>query len=157
MKYLKPIWFVFFLLLMSKASAQETGYTIEIRTTTGYAVSIAQFSEFTFRNQYGMVFKGKIKIYNDSQFSYYNFFNELSPDTFHISEIDGVRLRTKKKHYNISPPLVALGLIFTPLLTVPVVLYKAISNKKNTYEWVGRESFTIKFSKFTTDQDNTSE
>lgn len=124
-------------------NAQDSVRAIQITSGGQVLAEVRQYTEFKFQGADGQHYKGKIKIYNDSQFAFYNYFNELSNDTMHISFVESILLKGEAQRYKIHPPLVVVGLIFTPLVTIPVVLYKLLA-KKQTRHWVIREEFSIK-------------
>ncbi len=144
-KFIKIALFFLTGLLYGTSEAQTVYKTIEIRAKNGESINIGNNSNFNFIGGNGVKYNARVHIINDSQFVFYNFFNELEKDTFNIKFVNFVSLYGGSQKYKIRPVLVALGLIFTPLLTVPVLIFKLLARKK-TYQWVGKEDFTIKIS-----------
>ncbi|MES2616896.1 MAG: hypothetical protein V4613_03400 [Bacteroidota bacterium] len=138
------ILLLFGLLAMAQnINAQDSIKAIQISTANQTLPIVRQYTEFKFRGGDGKYYNGKIKIYNDTQFAFYNFFNELSTDTMHISFIQSVMVKLEGQRYKISPGLVVLGLVFTPMITIPVVIFKLFA-KRHKWKWVDKEGLMVK-------------
>ncbi len=142
--------FVLLLLLLQKASSQTNGSCINIVPQFGLPCAIYNYGNFTFISKEGIKLKGKIKIFNDSQFAMYNYFNELGTDTFNINELQSVQV-IRLQHYKVRPVLAALGIIYTMGLTVPIIVYKLVAKKK-VRTWVDKGNYTIKISETETEK-----
>ncbi len=146
---------IFFFVLMAVSVSGSKAQSIKILFSSGFEVSVAEYTKFTFLGKDGEKYSGKIHICNDSQFTFYNYFDELSKDTMHLNFVQGVKGTESGGKYKIRPVWTALAILAYPitLVAVPVLIVKLILNK-GTKSWVDRTGFTISISMPKPDQED---
>lgn len=123
--------------------AQSTPNLFEISLKNGELVEIMNAEKFNFVLKNGHEFSGKVCILNDTQFCYYNYFNEAGSDTFNIKDVSDINLKGATEKYKIRPLLVIAGVLIIPVITIPVVIYKLVA-KKNVHYWISKDEYSIK-------------
>ncbi len=148
MTRLLPI-ILFFACLMPVAelSAQNSKPYIYIECGNGLQKKIHSYKKINFIDSQGQVQKGKIYIYNDSQFCFINYFNEVSSDTIHINQINQIYLKANNNY--ALPVLAAIGLLTVPYITIPVLIVRYFVNRNRPHSakastgWYSKDEFTV--------------
>jgi hypothetical protein len=111
-------------------------------------IQIDNFKKFSFQDKNNNTQTGKIKILNDSQFCFVNYFLEAVGPTFNLSDINKVYVEGNKKRYKI-PVLGVIGISMVPggiyFLIIREILRKKRVDKPNGLNgWVDQNNFDAK-------------
>jgi hypothetical protein len=134
--------------------AQKYKPYILIESSNGISKVVYENQKITFVDSAGQMITGKIHIYNDTQFCFINFFNEVDSDTFHLADIYQIYLKSNQTGPRRKVPLIVpiLGIIFVPYIAIPVILItylaKGTKNKNSpgTYAksgWYKKSDFKV--------------
>ena len=145
----KLIVFLSFILALSTnhVKAEDQKYLI-IDFETQKDVKVENYKKFFFEDKKGDIQTGKIKILNDSQFCFVNYFLEAVGPTFNLSDINKVYVEGNKKRYKI-PVLGVIGISMIPggiyFLIIREILRKKRVDKPNGLNgWVDQNNFDAK-------------
>lgn len=113
-------------------------------------IKIENFKKFYFEDINGKIQTGKVKILNDSQFCFVNYFLESTGPTFNLSDINKVYVEANKRHYRI-PALAVVGISLIPgglyFLIIREIVRKKRVEKPNPNAlngWVDKTNFKAK-------------
>ncbi|HEY1047780.1 MAG TPA: hypothetical protein VGF79_15170 [Bacteroidia bacterium] len=118
-KAIAIIVFVFLSLISYDLSAKDSTYQMVIYRGENIISTLKNYDKFDFDDTSGNQISGRIKMINDSQFYFVNYFYERRSRDYHLNEIKnlvGINQMNKsgKKRMYISAPTAILVALFVP-------------------------------------------
>jgi hypothetical protein len=145
----KLLVFISFILAfnINPVKAEEQKYLI-IDFESQKDIKVENYKKFFFEDRKGNTQTGKIKIINDSQFCFVNYFLEVTGPTFNLSDINKVYVEGNKKRYKI-PVLGVIGISMLPggiyfLIIREILRKKRVDKPKGLNGWVDQSNFNAK-------------
>jgi len=132
---------------INPVKAEEQKYLI-IDFESQKDIKVENYKKFFFEDTKGNTQTGKIKIINDSQFCFVNYFLEAVGPTFNLSDINKVYVEGNKKKYKI-PVLGVVGILMIPggfyfLIIREILRKKRVDKPKGLNGWVDKSHFDAK-------------
>lgn len=137
---------------LTQIQAQDKSY-LNIDFKNKKDIQIDNFKKFSFQDKNNNTQSGKIKILNDSQFYFVNYFLEPVGETYHINDIHKVFIQGSNGMKYKIPALAAIGItLFIPGGIYFLVIREAVrkiklrKNRQNASlnGWVDKTNFEAK-------------